>query len=371
MKITEVRAIPLSIPVERDDYRARIGAHSTVSIIVVEIRTDTGLCGYGEGLARHAPQAHAAVIERVLARHYIGQSPFDAERLLQTAMRSLTGRTGGILMEAIAALDIALWDLMGKALNQPIHRLLAGMGRDRLAAYASCPPKPDEDETLAFLQQVVDRGYRMLKLVFNGQPVRQVLAFARRAREALPAHIALAADANTGYDLDDAVRIGRGLADLDFVWFEEPLVAGDVEGYARLRAQVPMRIAAGQSEFTLLGARELVASRAVSVIQPDCVRSGITEARHIAILAHAFGVAFAPHVGHGGAICAAANLHLSAAVPNFLAFECMFERNPLREALGGVAIGEVDAVDGKVAVPQGPGLGIEVDMEVIERYRAP
>src|SRR3546814_716127 len=193
----------------------------------------------------------------------------------------------------------------------------------------------------------------MLKLVFNGQPVRDVLSFCRRAREDLPVDIRLCADANTSYGLDDAILIAKGLSDLDFFWFEEPLIAGDCEGYAKLRAAVPIRIAAGQSEFTALGARNLIANRSVSVIQPDCVRSSITESRHIATLAHAFDVSFAPHIGHGGAICAAANIQLSAAMPNFLAFECMFERNPLREKLGGISVGEVEKVDGMVAVPQG------------------
>src|SRR3546814_7008604 len=188
-------------------------------------------------------------------------------------MRSLTGRTGGLLMEAIAALDIALWDLRGKAVGLPIHRLLAGMGRDRLTAYASCPPKPTEDDTIAYLHQAVERGYRMLKLVFNGQPVRDVLSFCRRAREDLPVDIRLCADANTSYGLDDAILIAKGLSDLDFFWFEEPLIAGDCEGYAKLRAAVPIRIAAGQSEFTALGARNLIATRSVSVLQPACVRS--------------------------------------------------------------------------------------------------
>jgi L-alanine-DL-glutamate epimerase-like enolase superfamily enzyme len=368
MKITDVRALPLAIPIDRSDYRARGGDHKTVSIVLVEVTTDEGIRGYGEGLARHAPKAHAALIDGLLKRVYLGQDPFDAERLLHAAKKALTGRSGGIQMEAIAALDIALWDIMGKATGLPIHRLLAGMGRSRLPAYASCPPQVDEDATIAYLQAAVARGYRMLKLVFNGEPVEEVLAFARRAREALPPEVRLAADANTSYDLDDAIRIARGLADLNFFWFEEPLIAGDVEGYARVRGAAAIRIAAGQSEFTALGCRELIATRSVSVIQPDCVRSGITESRHIASLAHAFQVAFAPHVGHGGAICAAANLHLSAAVPNFLAFECMFERNPLREKLGGVAIGEVEA-DGMVAVPQGPGLGVEIDMDVVETYR--
>lgn len=368
MKITDVRAIPLSIPVDDADYRARSGAHKTVSIILVEITTEDGTKGYGEGLARHAPTAHAALIDGLLKRYYIGQNAFEAERLLAVAKKALTGRTGGILMEAIAALDIALWDVMGKVTGLPIHRLLGGMGRDKLPAYASCPPQPDEDATIEYLHKATAHGYRMLKLVFDGQPVPEVLAFARRARESLPSTVKLAADTNTSYGLDDAIRIARGLADLDFVWLEEPLVSEDVQGYARIRDAAPLRLAAGQSEFTAIGCRDLVSSRSVGVIQPDCVRTGITESRHIASLAHAFGVAYAPHIGHGGAICVAANLQVSSAMPNFLAFECMFERNPLREKLGGDDIGRIDA-EGMVAVPQRPGLGVDVDMNVVETYR--
>ena len=131
------------------------------------------------------------------------------------------------------------------------------------------------------------------------------------------------------------------------------------------------RFAAGESEHTAFGARELIVSRAVGIVQPDVARSGgISETRDIAALARAFHVAYAPHVGASGAVCAAASLHLAAAAPNFVTFECMTFRNPLREKLTKHKVGDPDAlVDSTVAVPQGPGLGIEIDFDVLESFR--
>ena len=150
------------------------------------------------------------------------------------------------------------------------------------------------------------------------------------------------------------------------------MVPEDIEGYRRLAASSPMRLAAGESDFTAYGARDLVASRSVGVIQPDVARSGgITETRRIANLAHAFHVSYAPHVGFSGAICAAASLHLAAAMPNFLTFECMFFENPLLDNLLRQPVGSARQLrGGALPVPQGPGLGIEVDRDALKELEA-
>jgi len=145
----------------------------------------------------------------------------------------------------------------------------------------------------------------------------------------------------------------------------------DVQGYRALRATVPIRIAAGESEHTAFVARDLIASRAVGVIQPDCTRAGgITETRRIAYLAHALNVAYAPHVGGGGAVAAAANLHLAAAMPNFLTYEAMIFPSALRDELATPRVVDAGQIsDGTLPVPSGPGLGIEIDPEVVGRFR--
>jgi len=370
MRITEVRATPLAMPVEAGQHRTAWGEYTTIGIVLVEVRTDAGITGHGEGLARAAPQAYARVIEDLLAPRLLGQDPYEIERLWQAMFRVLSGRSGGMLMEALSAVDIALWDLMGRALGQPVHRLLGTMGRERVVVYASSISWNAEAVAEAQIEASVRQGYPMLKLKL-GAPPERAIAWARRVRGMVPEHVRLCADANWAYDLDDAILVAKALADLGFVWLEEPLVPEDVQGYRALRATVPIRIAAGESEHTASVARELIAHRAVGVIQPDCTRAGgITETRRIAYLAHAFNVAYAPHVGGGGAVAAAANLHLAAAMPNFLTYEAMIFPSALRDELATPRVVDPGQIsDGTLPVPSGPGLGIEIDPEVVGRFR--
>jgi len=370
MKITDVEAIPLSMPIEPGAHRTWWGDYPTVSIVLAKVTTDDGITGWGEGLARYQPQAYADIITGLLKPKYVGNNPFDAEKLWAAAFRSMSGKSGGVLMECIAAVDTALWDVMGKATGQPIHRLLGGMGRTRVAAYASSISWNHEEMAGKQIAAGLAQNYRMLKVKLGGT-ADESIAYARWVREQVPAHVKLCADANFLFDLDDAIRVARGLYALDFFWFEEPIAPEDSDGYRRLRAAVPeMRIAAGESEHTSFGSRELLASRAVGVFQPDCARSGgITETRKMAHVAHAFNIAFAPHIGGGGAVSAAANLQLSAALPNFLTYESMIFKSPLREELATTRVGMVDPADGMVSVPDGPGLGIEINLDTLERYR--
>ena len=370
MRITEVVAYPLTTKIDDDQQKTSQGAFGTVSIVVVELRTDAGIVGHGEALARYAPRAYKALIDEQLAPRVIGADPFDAGAVWQKMFRTFTGQSGGVLIEAIAAIDIACWDLMGKTLGQPVHKLLGGMGRERVHAYASSIAWADDAVAVAQTKAALAQGFDLIKVKI-GAPADAAIARCRLIRETVGPTVRLAADANWAFDLDDAVKVSRALLDLDYHWFEEPLVPEDREGLKRLREAVPLRFAAGESEHTAFGARELIVSRAVGIVQPDVARSGgISETRDIAALARAFHVAYAPHVGASGAVCAAASLHLAAAAPNFVTFECMTFRNPLREKLTKHKVGDPDAlVDSTVAVPQGPGLGIEIDFDVLESFR--
>ena len=374
MRISDVICHPLTTAIEDDQQRTSQGSFGTISIVIVEVRTDEGLIGYGEGLARYAPRAYKVLVDELLKPRLLGEDPFDADKLWQRMFRVFTGRAGGVLMEALAAVDIALWDLMGKAVGKPVYKLLGGVGRDRVHAYASSIAWAADDVAVAQTRAAIAQGFKLIKVKI-GAPVENALARCRLVRDTVDKSgkggVKLAADANWIFDYDDAVTLARGMLDLDYWWLEEPIVPEDIEGYKKLRAAVPIRLTAGESEHTAFGARELIASRAVGIIQPDVARSGgITETRRIAELAHAFHVGYAPHVGASGAVCAAASLHLAAAMPNFVTFECMVFKNPLREALTTQKVGDPDAlIDGTVAVPQGPGLGIEIDFDTLDRYR--
>ena len=369
LRITDVIAHPLRAALPQAQ-RTSQGDWPSLDIAVVEIRTDAGVTGWGECLARTSATAYAAVVETVLKPVLIGRNPFETATLWRAMRGRLTGRAGGMLIESLAGVDIALWDIMGKVAGLPVHRLLGGAGRGAVLAYASSINwGGDDGRAAAETEACIARGFRAIKVKI-GQPVRAAIARAELIRRIAGPEIRLSVDANWAFDLDEATQVGEALAALDYWWFEEPIVPEDIDGYRRLRERTRVRLAAGESDFVVTQARDLIASRAVGVIQPDVARAGgITETRRIADLADSFHVAYAPHVGWSGALCAAASVQLAAAQPNFLVYECMIFDNPLREALLTRRVGSFqDLVDGHAAVPAGPGLGVEIDRDALARH---
>jgi D-galactarolactone cycloisomerase len=367
--IRRLTAIPLTAHMA-EGTRTSQGDYGAVSMVLVQVETADGVVGYGECLGRFGPIAYARFIQDVLAPKIIGQSAFDIRRLWKMMRGSLSGRAGGMLMECIAGIDIALWDLVGKGTVQPIHRLLGGMGRDLVDCYASSLNwAPIE----VMRQQALDvkaMGFKTIKVKL-GQPVGRAIEAAAAVRDAVGPQMVLGVDANWAFSLDDAVKVGVALDRLDYWFFEEPIAPEDVDGYGLLRQKLPIMLAAGESDFTVAHARELIQQRAVGLIQPDVARSGgISETRDIATLAHAFHVGYAPHVGWSGAICVAASLQLAAAMPAFLTYECMFINNPLRDELTLSPIGSPSLlVNGQMPVPKMAGLGVEINWDAVERYR--
>ena len=368
IRISDVIAHPLRARLPQTQ-RTSQGDWPSLDIVVVEVRTDAGIVGWGECLARTSSPAYAAVVETVLKPVLIGRNPFEASTLWRAMRARLTGRAGGMLVESIAGVDIALWDIMGKVAGLPVHRLLGGAGRAEILAYASSINWGDDARAEAETRDCLARGFRAIKVKI-GQTPRAAIARAELVRRIAGPEIRLSVDANWAFDLDEATQVGEALAALDYWWFEEPIPPEDIEGYRRLRDRTKVRLAAGESDFVATQARDLIATRSVGVIQPDVARAGgITETRRIADLADAFHVAYAPHVGWSGAVCAAASVQLAAAMPNFLVYECMIFDNPLREALLTRRVGSFqDLAAGHVAVPGGPGLGVEVDLDALARY---
>jgi D-galactarolactone cycloisomerase len=367
--IRQVEAHPLRA-VLPTAQRTSQGDWPALELIVIEIHTESGLTGLGECLARRGADGYARFIRSALAPKLVGRSAHD-RRALWNAMRgTLTGRTGGMLVECIAGLDIACWDLAGKAAGQPVWRLLGGMGRDKVDAYASSINWAGQARMEAEVEAALTRGFRQIKLKI-GHPVNEAIAWVRRARAMVGPDILLGVDANWAYDTADALRIGRALADMDYAWFEEPLRPDDHAGYRRLAAHLPLRFAAGESDFVARQSAELVVDHTLGLVQPDVARSGgITETWRIAEHAALHDVAYAPHIGWSGAICAAASLHLAAAAESFLTYECMVFDNPLRQELTDVAEGDVTRLqDGRLIVPQQPGLGVALRPGALDRFR--
>lgn len=368
MRITRIRSYPLTVPIG-DLQRTSQGSFGTISIVVVVVETDAGISGVGEALARFGPKAYAELIDGLMAPKIIGMDPFATEAVWQKLYRTYSGRSGGMLIEALAAIDTALWDIMGKAVGRPVYELLGHMGRGSIRAYASSIPWVDDEGAAKVVKDCVAWGFQEIKVKIGGS-VEAALARARLVREVAGPALRLMADANWIFDVDDALLVGKGLAELGYFWFEEPIVPEDIEGYKWLRQQLPLRLAAGESEHTSYGAAPLLTARVVGVIQPDVARSGgISATRKIALLADALHVPYAPHVGASGVICVAASLHLAAAMPNFLTFECMIFPNPLRDRLAKDPAGRIELLeDGSLPLPEGPGLGIELDMAEVERW---
>ena len=271
--------------------------------LVVEIFTDDGHIGIGN--AALAPQATKRVIDLYLKPLLIGKDPWDLEFLWQHMYRKTMafGRKG-IGMAAISALDIALWDLLGKSAKQPVYRLLGGRTKTRIPVYASRLYSVEPAELAAEAQRYKDAGYKAMKLRFGWGPtdgaagMQGNLGLVRTVRETVGDGIDVMADAYMGWTLDYAKRMLPLLEPFHLRWLEEPVIPDDVRGYAELKSQGRIPIAGGEHEFTLYGFRDLLEAGAVDYIQFDTNRvGGITQARKIAALAEAHSVPVIPHAG--------------------------------------------------------------------------
>jgi galactonate dehydratase len=365
IRITDVIAHPLTQSLPKPTVTSW-GAYTSVSLVLVEVRTDTGLVGVGETLARFSPRAYVELIETSLKPRLVGQDARRIGALWQSMRRSLSGRAGGVLIEAIAGIDIALWDILGKAAGLPIATLLGGMGRTEIPVYAAAVNWVDDDKADAELDRYIAMGFPRIKVKLAA-PVREACRRIERLRKRAGETVELCVDANWGFRLDEAVEVGRALSDSCYFWFEEPLPPEDEEGYETLRQRCDVPLAAGESNFTTDQAKRLVAGRTLSFLQPDVARAGgISETRRMAEYAAAHDVGYAPHIGMSGIVCETASVHLAAALPNFRVMECECDMSPFKSRLADLAPGCVRQKNGMLDVPTGPGLGLEIDWEAVE-----
>jgi D-galactarolactone cycloisomerase len=372
VRIASVRAIPLLVALN-EPQRTGVATYTHLATTLVEVRADDGTVGYGECLARYSPRIWAAIVDDLLAPLVVGADPFDTERLWTVMfrdLRSFSGHSRGMLVEAIAGVDTALWDLKARALGVPLYVLLGGATRAELAAYGSSVMIRERRQMEADAAALVERGFRAVKVKI-GIGVAEDAGNIRAIRRAIGDDIDLMLDANGAYRPEEAIDLARRLEGERIAWLEEPVVADDLDGYARIRAATAIPLAAGEAEFTRFGVRDLLARGVLDVLQPDVARSGgVSETLKIIALAASHHVAYAPHVGFSAAVCVAATLHLAATAPTFLTYECIYTANPLRETLATVPVGGPGQLrDGRIPVPAGAGLGIDLDPEVVARYR--
>lgn len=387
MKITKITTYVLRVPITGRRFFSSQCAFAERNSMLVRIDTDAGITGWGEGGQYGPAEPVCSCVSDVLAAGLFGRNPLDKE-VLWNEMYSKTrdyGRKGSYI-EAISAVDIALWDISARALNVPLSTLLGGRFRDSVPAYATgCYYRGDDYlDTEAKLGQLgdeaksfVDAGFKMLKMKVGLLSViddyRRVVA----VRRAIGDDVALFVDANHAYNGYTAVRMGRLLQEQNVLFFEEPVGPEDREGYRLVRGKLNVAIAGGECEFTRYGFKQLFEGDCVDIAQPDiCVCGGLSEFLKISTLASTYGVAVLPHVW-GSGIALAAALSAIAALPciphtanpvpmqNEPAVEYERNFNPLRDEL----LKEEFSLTGNgVVVPSGPGLGVTVDEAVLERY---
>ena len=345
--------------------------------MVVEIETDNGLVGWGEcyGPARIT----AAVVESV-AQLLIGEDPLRIDHLWRKVYSTLRDHgQKGVVIEGLSGIDIALWDIKGKHFGVPVHRLLGGGIRNEVRAYATGLYRRRSGDPLRYLPEeaagYVAEGFKAVKLKV-GFGVEEDAAITRAVREAIGPDVALMVDANHAYDATAAIRLGRIIERHDIGWFEEPVPPEDLAGYREVKSALSIPIAGGECEFTRFGFRDVLGSRAMDIIQPDtCAAGGLSECKKIADMAEAFGVRYNPHVW-GTGIAIAASLQLLAVLPShtplsLAPLEPMLEfdrtEHPIRQA---ILTRPIEHVRGVVAVPDGPGLGIEIDRDALTKFTA-
>ena len=385
MKVKSVHARWIQIPIEQArQHTSDFGTLRTFDSAILRIETDDGVVGWGEGKNAAGSAGNYATLVRLLNEDFgpriIGRDPADIAFIwedLYNGVRSQKAAMAGhampemarrgLTVAAISAIDIALWDILGKADGKPVWKLLGGRKADRMQAYAS-GGWAGADKIGAQLQSYIDTaGFRAVKMrvgAMDGSP-HVSASRVKAARAALGPDIELAVDAHGTYTVAEAKRFAHLVADCDLAWFEEPIIADDKAGIAEVRAAMSVPVATGESEATRYAFRDLAVLRAADIFQPDpAFCGGITEAMRIGTLASAFNLRLAPHLW-AGAPCFFAGLHVCAASPASFTVEFSLGANPM---IHDIVEETVEARDGMIEFPEKPGLGFTMQEAILQKY---
>lgn len=367
MKIKDVTCSIVEAPMQ-NTWRGGNFLFDKGRAAIVQVFTDEGINGIGEAIVRLGGGPVKSIVEEILKPCIVGKDPMNIEGLWKKMFycMGLRGHSRGYFLEAMSGVDIALWDVAGKTLEVPLYRLMMGCGREEIPVYASSiffnTPEKMAEEACA----LKEKGYRSMKIKI-GQGLEKDTECLEAIRKSVGPGIKLMVDANGVYNRTDAIYVGKMLEDLDVAWFEEPLRADDLDGYKLLSEKLDLPLAAGEAEFTVWGIRPII-ENGVRIIQPNVSRAGgITESRRIASFAGALHLPYAPHTGVSSGVCMAASLHLAASAENFMIYEHMVENNPLAYSLFTTPFAHMK--EGKIPVPNGPGLGITMNMDAFEKFR--
>ena len=337
---------------------------------LVKITTKDGLVGWGECHAPAAPRVHAAVINDLLAPILIGQDARQVEPLWEKLYSSqrLRGYATGFYTESIAGVDLALWDLLGKYLGQPLYRVLGGKYRDSVPTYAGIGGGTTEALVESARQQL-DRGFSAVKMGLSKGPGTASVERVEAVSKAIGGKGQLLVDSLGAYKVHEARAVGQRLDALPNIgWWEDALLPEDSAGYRELKLTLKTPLCAGETFSNRYQFRDLFAARAVDMVNPDiCRAGGVSECRRIAILADLHGVLFSPHISTGTALYWAASVQLAAHLPNTVIME---GGTLLDRPFGNAILREpLAARPGAARVPERAGIGAEFDEEALAAYR--
>jgi len=370
LKITDVKVAPLRTP------EKSISAGPDAALITVE--TDEGITGIGETCS-HSERSEASlavkdIVEVGFKPLVVGENPLDIGRIWEKlyAYSEWYGRRG-IAIYGLSGVDVALWDVMGKALDVPVSILLGGRFRDKIRVYASMlfnmeNPEATADEAAGYVKEgytAVKFGWGQTRETSFGLDSKKDEAMIRKLRERLGDNVDIMVDVGrfVNWSVAQAVKMARRLSRYDIFWLEEPLPQEDPNAYARLTKSSDVYIAAGEGEYTRYGFRDWITKRAVDILQPDVTKAGgLTEARRIADLCQLWNIMLVPH-GFSSAVNVAANLQWVASMPN--AFLLEFRRTP-SPLVSKLVKKPFVAENGYLKIPDQPGLGIELDESVVQ-----
>ncbi|TKT74631.1 mandelate racemase/muconate lactonizing enzyme family protein [Aquamicrobium sp. LC103] len=365
-KIKRIEAFALSCPTPGGAVFA-VGRSAKRDMVLVRIETTDGIVGYGEAHHAQTPSTIAAFINDALAPSLIGMDAHETEAIWQKSHRRFiaTHGPGAAAVIGLSGVDLALWDIKGKDLGQPVYRLLGGSRRP-IPAYAggiSLGFQP-VDDLKREIEKLVERGYTFMKLRV-GDTMRNDLERVGAIREAFGPSIVLAADAGTRYRTCDVALIAEVCEAGSLAWLEEPFTPDNLPGYRRLRDLTATPLAAGENHFTRHELRALISEQVIQFVQADCCKTGgITEILKIAALADAWHLQFAPHTS-ASVLSTAASVHALSVAPNAFIYEADVSAiNAFRDELGA----PFEITDGTITAPDAPGLGVEIDEALIGKY---
>lgn len=340
---------------------------------IVRVETDAGITGTGEcsNMNRGIIAAH---IQHALGPLVLGQDPFAIERLVETMFVKTYKLAGQAMAIAISGIEIALWDIMGRALQVPVYQLLGGSYRTAIPLYASSMRRDTTpaEEADALARHVERHGFKGVKIKVGGRQSFDADAIpgrsynvVREVRQRLGPDVAILVDANSSYTPARAIELGRQLQQFNIYWYEEPCVYNDLDAHAQVAAALDVPIALGEQEWDLRRFRQMLQMHAAEVVQPDIIKcGGFLQTRKIATLAEAFGALCTPH--QTSPFGTVANLHLAAATPVLRTMQEYKVEPP--DTLGLAMFKDPPViVDGTLVVPQAPGLGVDLRADLLEK----